>query len=152
MTDNASTPAKKRPYAKRQPQFPVEGQADTSENEQPQTPPAPAAPIPAVLALQEDVVTLVRQRAAVRQQVEQAQSVLFQAQANFQLAQSKMSGIESEVSYLHSQIAQLEGRTAPPPQQPFIVPQGGQSLANYSSEPTNPNDLVNRGHATRAVI
>lgn len=140
-----------RQYTKRQPEFP-QPSAENSDESVVVAAPAPPSPNPAVLALQEDVVALVRSRTQARAHLTQAQGALISAQTAFQVAQGELNGIEQEVQYLHSQIAQLEGRTAPLPPVPFVVPQQGNTFPGVSSAPTTIDDMINRGHASRAAI
>jgi hypothetical protein len=165
-----------RKYQKREPEFPAPDAAPAAEEIQQQepisvivpTPPPP--PNPAVIALQEDIVRLIRSRSEVRVRMLQAHATLQNAQSNFQIAQSEMKGIEDEVQYLHGQVAQLEGREQiRPGQYPGGAVAAGEAMfflpgqmPNVSSEPTMPMnrpgspfaspDGVNRAHANRADV
>lgn len=168
-----------RKYQKREPEFPAsEGAPLTTEEVndpnfgKPESTPvvvAPPPPNPAVIALQEDIVRLVRSRSEVRVRMLQAHAALQNAQSNFQIAQSEMKGIEDEVQYLHGQVAQLEGRDTGPLMTPGArlgydntIPFMPNGPMNVSSEPTMPSnrpgspfaspDGVNRAHATRADV
>ena len=115
--------------------------------------PVPVAePSPAVLKLQEQVVDLVGQRTAGRERLTQSHAAYLAAQSAFQAAQAELQGIEQEVTYRIDLIARLENRApmAPVLQMP--------SMAGVSAEPApqqrpqgygDPNDMVNRAHATR---
>lgn len=157
-----------RKYQKREPEFPApDAAAEEVKTEEPPAPVvvAPPPPNPAVIALQEDIVRLIRSRGEVRVRLLQAHATLQNAQSNFQIAQSEMKGIEDEVQYLHGQVAQLEGRA---PEIRMDVPgyaapiQFPNPQFNVSSEPTMPMnrpgspfaspDGVNRAHANRADV
>lgn len=164
-----------RKYAKRDPEFPVaeglpsaadldsvsaEALAKDATAQKIQF--APPPPNPAAMALQADIVTLVRQRSQVRSRIMEANSVLFKAQAEFQAAQSEMKALEEEVNYLHSQVAQLEGRQQIDLSQSFrALPLETQGSGfSVSSEPTmsasvqmnaRAAEAINRGHATREM-
>ena len=74
--------------------------------------PAPAAaPSPAVLQLQAQVVELVAQRQQARALLNEAHNAYLAAQARFQAAEGELKGIEQEVQYRISLIGQLENRT-----------------------------------------
>lgn len=77
---------------------------------------APEPPNPAILALQEDIVGLVRQRRAAMDLVEASMRILLGAQAQSSAAQSEvdvakqsLSQLEQEVQYRMSLIAQMKG-------------------------------------------
>ena len=100
-------------------------------------PPAPVAPSPAVLKLQEQVVELVAQRRSDRQRLNEAHAAYLIAQSNFQAAEADVKGTEQDAQYLLGLIAQLENRTpqAPAMNTPVIqMP----SMAGVSSEPAAP--------------
>jgi hypothetical protein len=182
-----------RKYAKREPQFPTEAEdspelkqvhlSEVAVYQDPKAvedllrstlekmapPPPPPPPSPAVIALQEDIVRLIRQRAEVRMKLHEAHANLVSAQSAFQLRQAELKTLEEEVQYLHQQCAQFEGgrrevMTPPAPTQTFEtyapnVPAPGV-FAGISSEPTAPQpsrsfapaDGINRGHAVREMV
>jgi len=141
---------------------------------EPVTPAVPvyAGPSPAVLEMQSDIVSLVRERSGYRKLVADAQAELFLAQSKFQATQGRLTQFEQEINERMTLIAQLENR-APAPQLMPEYNQGnvysiGGNLQGISVEPArpsvnayqaDPNDLVNRGHidsrqaaAMRAVL
>ena len=174
MEENASKP---RRYQKRKPEFPAEAEDSSELSQEPVAPPetpapvvvAPPPPNPAVIALQEDIVRLIRQRGDVRAKMLNANAALQQAQAGLQLVQAEMRTLEEEVQYLHSQCAMLEGRQPSlmtpgerigvSGEPPFFAQMPG-SFSGISSEPTLPPrpssfaapDGVNRAHAVREVL
>src|ERR1700748_3531166 len=70
----------------------------------------PQPPSPAVLALQESIVSMIQQRAEIRRSIAAAQAQLFEAQAKVQSANSDLLQLEQEVQYRMSVIAQMENR------------------------------------------
>jgi hypothetical protein len=119
---------------------------------------APAAPSPAVLELQSDVVNLVRERTVARKTLAEVQARLFVVQAEAQAAQLRSQQFEQEIQERINLIAQLENRAPAGNLVPFP---GAYPLAGISAEPTmpgnaqpmgDPNDQINRGHASRAML
>jgi hypothetical protein len=131
---------------------------------EPVAPPAPAPIPPAVLALQEDIVELVRSRSTYRAAVSEANTKAIVAQGELQAAQANLAAIDQEVQYRQSVIAQMMGRPVEAPQ-PFLVQSNPAPAAGsfaVSSVPTrpavgqgfssDPNDFVNHGHAVRDAL
>lgn len=133
-------------------------------------PPVPEAPTivappptpPAVLMLQEDVVRLIRSRSAYREELLKAQSILAQAQAQFQTAQNALNAVEQEVQYLHAQIGQMQGNPAQnlgrssEPFYPMTINPAQSGIGSIPSPapiqfPQQNTDGVNRAHADRSL-
>lgn len=121
---------------------------------------APPPTPPAVLMLQEDVVRLIRSRSAYREELLKAQSILAQAQAQFQTAQNALNAVEQEVQYLHAQIGQMQGQPAQIriTNEPFYPMTINPAQAGIGSIPSpapiqfpQQNDGVNRAHADRSL-
>lgn len=123
---------------------------------------APPPTPPAVLMLQEDVVRLIRSRSAYREELLKAQSILAQAQAQFQTAQNALNAVEQEVQYLHAQIGQMQGQPAQPqmlgrePFYPMTINPAQAGIGSIPSPapiqfPQQPTDGVNRAHADRSL-
>lgn len=121
-------------------------------------PVAPVGPSPAVLELQSDIVSLVRERSGYRKLVADTQAELYAAQAKFQATQGRLSQFEQEISERINLIAQLENRAPQSPILSFPAPSFGQiDMSGISVEPTqravnsgyqsDPNDQINRGHS-----
>lgn len=129
--------------------------------EQP-APIVPAGPSPAVLELQSDIVSLVRERSGYRKRVVEIQTALFKAQADFQATQAGLNQYEQEIAERIALIAQLENRApqtrvSEAADYPGITMFPG-SLAGVSSEPTpqqvrdrmgQSDDMINRAHIDR---
>jgi hypothetical protein len=101
----------------------------------PPAPVLPAPPSPAVLKLQEQVVSLVEQRSAARERLAQEHSVYLTAQAQFQAAEAALKGVEQDIQYRIGLIAQLENRTPQIniTQSPAVLQM--PSMGSISSEP-----------------
>lgn len=125
---------------------------------------APPPTPPAVLMLQEDVVILIRSRSAYREELLKAQSILAQAQAQFQTAQNALNAVEQEVQYLHAQIGQMQGQPAQPQMlgrandqfYPMIINPAQAGIGSFPSPapiqfPQQNADGVNRAHADRSL-
>lgn len=86
----------------------------------PATPAIPVAevPNPAILALQEDILGLVKQRGSAQHEIAQAGLALNQASARMQGAREILQQLESEVQYRMSLISQMRGGGPPPIQVP----------------------------------
>ena len=160
-SEPATTPSKKKPSKKRK--MSAEGRKAISEAAkarwaakqaapvesapspaQPVVPNVPAAPSPAVLQLQDQVVSLVSQRHQARTFLNETHNAYLAAQAKFQSAENELKGIEAEVQYRIGLIAQLENRPAqvsysPPPAPVLQMP---ASLAGVSSEPAQPQTQI----------
>lgn len=105
---------------------------------------SPAPPSPAVLALQEQVVSLVSQRHQARTLLNEAHNAYLAAQSRFQAAEGELKGIEQEVQYRIGLIAQLENRqpvvgtgwsgNAPVLQMPAV---SGNITSEPAQQPTN---------------
>ena len=123
---------------------------------------APPPTPPAVLMLQEDVVRLIRSRSAYREELLKAQSILAQAQAQFQTAQNALNAVEQEVQYLHAQIGQMQGNPvqnigrSTEPFYPMTINPAQAGIGSIPSPapiqfPQQPSDGVNRAHADRSL-
>lgn len=97
-------------------------------------PPVPVPPSPAVLKLQEQVVSLVEQRSQARELLSVQHSVYLSAQAQFQAAEAALKEVEQDIQYRISLIAQLENRTPSAPSTPQSVLQM-PSMEGVSSSP-----------------
>jgi hypothetical protein len=131
--------------------------------------PVPLPEPPAVLALQDDIVGLVRQRSAIQMRLAELTAKSIRAQAEAQAAQSELSSVDGEVQYRLGIIRQMRGE-APPLQYgggtaaAYALDIRGDmfnhGLAGISSEPApvriaapaESEDGVNRGHASRAML
>lgn len=98
-------PKKKRTYTKRQPVIEIPAPVAPVSF----SPPAPEIPNPAVIALQEDIIALVKQRGTVLQSIAEARGVLNAAQSRLQGAEDHLRNLEHEVQYRMSVIAQMKG-------------------------------------------
>ena len=116
----------------------------------------PLADSPAVLQLQNDIVTLVRRRDAVSEEIAVKSSAAFMASAELQGTQSKLTLLDQEVQYRMRVIQQMKGEA---PSNVYTMPTVASYPPNYgvgapvvSSAPTMPDDGVNRGRATRSML
>src|ERR1019366_6171559 len=112
----------------------------------------PLADSPAVLQLQNDIVTLVRRRDAVSEEIAVKSSAAFMASAELQGTQSKLTLLDQEVQYRMRVIQQMKGEAPTnvyqmPPQTAVVF-----GAPVVSSVPTMPEDGVNRGRATRSML
>ena len=114
--------------------------------------PPPVADSPAVLQLQNDIVSLVRRRDAVSEEIAVKSSAAFMASAELQGTQSKLTLLDQEVQYRMRVIQQMKGELPTnvyqmPPQTAVVF-----GAPVVSSVPTMPEDGVNRGRATRSML
>ena len=124
---------------------------------------APAPTSPAVLALQESIVTLVKERDECRARVSHRSVAVAAAQAKLRAASSfvqqeneALMAIEQEVHYRLGLIAQLEGRDPSPvydaPRHSIGMVTGPNLVTIPQQQYQASDDMINRGHATRAAI
>lgn len=110
--------------------------------------PLPELPNPAIAALQEDIIQLVKQRSAARGEISNAMLSLNQANARLTAAKDYLMGLEQEVSYRMQLVSQMRGDD---PIIQYSAFAGPQPWTYTSSEPTmniqfdNPRDIPN-GH------
>jgi hypothetical protein len=119
----------------------------------------PLADSPAVLQLQNDIVSLVRRRDAVSEEIAVKSTAAFMAQAELQGTQSKLTLLDQEVQYRMRVIQQMKGEVpmasyGPPAGTLFTMPPTASTYGApvVSSAPTMPDDGVNRGRATRSML
>jgi len=90
------------------------------------TPPAqttPEMPNPTILALQNDILELVKQRTVANQEIARANHAVSQATFSLQAARENLNNLEREVQYRMSLIAQMRGQTPMvPAAYPFEAP------------------------------
>jgi hypothetical protein len=72
----------------------------------------PSAPSPAVLKLQDQVVSMVEVRSQARERLTMQHAVYLRAQAEFQAAEAAVNHVEQDIQYRISLIAQLENRSS----------------------------------------
>jgi hypothetical protein len=72
-------------------------------------PPLPIPPNPTVTALETEILSLVKQRTAVNQEIANAAGAVNEASLRLQLAQTRLKQLESEVSYRMNLISQMKG-------------------------------------------
>lgn len=113
----------------------------------------PLADSPAVLQLQNDIVSLVRRRDAVSEEIAVKSTAAFMAQAELQGTQSKLTLLDQEVQYRMRVIQQMKGEAPTNVYQMQVPPvNASYGTTTISSVPTQPDDGVNRGRATRSML
>lgn len=101
-------PKKKRVYTKRQPVVDISAVEKIPVTSMPFVVP-PEVPNPAVLALQDDIITLIKQRSDVLQHISECTGAVNAAQSRLEGAQQHLRNLEHEVQYRMSVIAQMKG-------------------------------------------
>lgn len=111
----------------------------------PNSNPAPIQPNQNILALESDLIPMVRKRQELTNLVLAAQARANQANSELRDLQAALSQVESAVQYQQQIIAQMKGvpfipqpSFIPPPQSPYGPPMGAR-FADYPQTPPSPS-------------